>query len=101
MPNLQVNADRDIARASTLPAPLYFTPEAFAEEKSKLFASTWQVVGLVHMTDNLPGGGEQLALFFRKGFGGEIKRRGQRGSASDVAISIDLKVRHSAPRASF
>src|SRR5271169_4574358 len=52
MPNLSLNSgrsiDRDIARASTLPAPLYFRPEAFADEKARIFASTWQVVGHVH-----------------------------------------------------
>jgi choline monooxygenase len=48
MPNLQINADRDIARASTLPAPLYFNPATLEDEKTKLFASTWQVVGHVH-----------------------------------------------------
>jgi choline monooxygenase len=48
MPNLQVNADRDIARASTLPASLYFSPATYEEEKTKLFGSTWQVVGHVH-----------------------------------------------------
>ena len=48
MPNLQLNADRDIARASTLPAPLYFSPATFEDEKNRLFASTWQVVGHVH-----------------------------------------------------
>jgi choline monooxygenase len=54
MPNLQSHADRDIARASTLPAPLYFSSETFAAEKTKLFASTWQVVGHVHQAAN-PG----------------------------------------------
>jgi choline monooxygenase len=54
MPNLQFHADRDIARASTLPAPLYFNPETFAAEKIKLFGSTWQVVGHVHQAAN-PG----------------------------------------------
>ncbi len=45
MPNLQLNADHDIARASTLPASLYFSPETFEDEKKKIFSSTWQVVG--------------------------------------------------------
>src|SRR6266481_5481178 len=48
MPNLQLNTDRDIARASTLPAPLYFSPATFEDERTRLFASTWQVVGHVH-----------------------------------------------------
>ncbi len=54
MPNLQVNADRDIARASTLPASLYFSPATYEDEKAKLFSSTWQVVGHVHQAAN-PG----------------------------------------------
>src|SRR5437879_8755064 len=48
MPNLQLNTDRDVARASTLPAHLYFSPATFEDEKNRLFASTWQVVGHVH-----------------------------------------------------
>src|SRR5258708_12251351 len=47
MPNLQLNTDRDIARASTLPAPLYFSPATVEDEKNRLFGSTWQVVGPV------------------------------------------------------
>ena len=43
MPNLHI--DLDIARASTLPAPLYFSPETFEKEKKSIFAATWQVVG--------------------------------------------------------
>src|SRR5579862_879531 len=37
--------DADIARAWTLPASLYFEPEAFAEERTKIFSRTWQVAG--------------------------------------------------------
>lgn len=48
MPNLQLNADGDIARASTLPAPLYFNAATFEEEKATVFSTTWQVVGHVH-----------------------------------------------------
>jgi choline monooxygenase len=48
MPNLQLNADRNIARASTLPASLYFSPATFEDEKTRIFASTWQVVGHAH-----------------------------------------------------
>jgi choline monooxygenase len=48
MPKLPLNADRDIARASTLPASLYFSTEAFEDEKTRLFASTWQLVGHIH-----------------------------------------------------
>jgi choline monooxygenase len=47
MPNLQLNSERDIARASTLPAPLYFSPLPFEDEKKRIFAATWQVVGHV------------------------------------------------------
>src|ERR1700682_1048736 len=48
MPNLQLNADHDIPRPPTLAAPLYFNPATFEDEKTRLFASTWQVVGHVH-----------------------------------------------------
>jgi choline monooxygenase len=54
MPNLQSQADRDIARASTLPARLYFDPATFEEEKAKLFGASWQLVGHVHQAA-LPG----------------------------------------------
>jgi choline monooxygenase len=52
MPNLKLSSEqlesaRDIARASTLPAPLYFNPETFEAEKARIFASSWQVVGHV------------------------------------------------------
>ena len=50
----QINADRDIARAFTLPAPLYSSEETYAEEKTKIFSSTWQVVGHVRQALN-PG----------------------------------------------
>jgi choline monooxygenase len=47
MPNplesLQV--DCDVARAWTLPSSLYTDPAAFAAEKEKIFARSWQVVG--------------------------------------------------------
>ncbi len=48
MANLQLNSERDIARASTLPAPVYFNSATFEEEKTKIFAATWQAVGHVH-----------------------------------------------------
>src|ERR1017187_7791220 len=48
MPNLPSNFERNLARASTLPAPVYFSPETFEVETATLFASTWQVVGHVH-----------------------------------------------------
>jgi choline monooxygenase len=47
MPNLHLT-ERDIAHASTMPAPLYFSPKAFEDEKTLLFASTWQLVGHIH-----------------------------------------------------
>ena len=37
--------DAQIARAWTLPAPLYTDAGVFAAEKEKIFARTWQVVG--------------------------------------------------------
>ena len=37
--------DGDIARAWTLPAYLYYEPAVFAEERTKIFSRTWQVVG--------------------------------------------------------
>jgi choline monooxygenase len=52
MPNLHI--DFDIARASTLSAPLYFSPENFGREKTALFAATWQVVGHVRQATS-PG----------------------------------------------
>jgi len=54
MPNLQLNSDRDIARASTLAASLYFSEQTYETEKSRLFLSTWQVVGHVRQALN-PG----------------------------------------------
>ena len=47
MANLQMDPDRDIARASTLAAPRYFTKEIFDEEKDRIFSSTWQLVGML------------------------------------------------------
>jgi choline monooxygenase len=54
MANPKLNSDCDITRASTLPAPLYFSPETFDDEKRRIFASAWQVVGHVHQVPN-PG----------------------------------------------
>ena len=54
MPNIQLASERDIAHASTLPAPLYFNPATFEDEKKRLFSTTWQVVGHVHQAAN-PG----------------------------------------------
>jgi len=47
MINLQMDPDRDIARASTLPAPAYYSQDTFEEEKAKIFSSTWQLAGHV------------------------------------------------------
>jgi choline monooxygenase len=44
----------DIARAWTLPSFLYTDPQVFAEEKERIFTSTWQVVGHAHQVAN-PG----------------------------------------------
>ena len=52
MSNIRLDADRDIARASTLPAPLYFSAETFEDERLKIFSSTWQVVGHVRQAEN-------------------------------------------------
>jgi hypothetical protein len=59
------------------------------------------VRGLVDMTDDLPGSREELGLFRLKSFRTKIERCRQRGSASDVAIGMYLKVRHGRSRASF
>jgi phenylpropionate dioxygenase-like ring-hydroxylating dioxygenase large terminal subunit len=40
-----LSIDPNIARAWTLPARLYFDPATFVEEREKIFARTWQVVG--------------------------------------------------------
>ncbi|HEX9110140.1 MAG TPA: hypothetical protein VF845_01580, partial [Terriglobales bacterium] len=47
MINLEMDPDRDIARASTLSAPLYHSKETFEDEKTRIFSSTWQLVGHV------------------------------------------------------
>ncbi len=49
-----VDPDANIARASTLAAPLYFNAETFAAERDRIFASSWQLVGHVHQVAN-PG----------------------------------------------
>src|ERR1022692_166228 len=54
MPTLGSIIARDIARAFTLPASLYFNSETDEEEKAKIFSSAWQVVGHVHQAAN-PG----------------------------------------------
>ena len=40
-----LNIAADLARAHSIPARFYFDPEIFAEERAKIFAPTWQVVG--------------------------------------------------------
>jgi choline monooxygenase len=40
-----IRVDAEIARAWTLPSFLYTDPKTFADEKEKIFARTWQVVG--------------------------------------------------------
>jgi choline monooxygenase len=54
MPNLRLHSEPEIARASTLPASVYFSPETCETEKARLFASTWQLVGHVRQAAN-PG----------------------------------------------
>src|SRR5215467_6101371 len=48
MRNPPMDPDVNIARASTLAAPLYWSAETFAEEKRRIFDSSWQLVGHVH-----------------------------------------------------
>jgi choline monooxygenase len=43
--NHNLRIEKDISRAWTLPAKLYFDPEIYALEKEKVFGQTWQVVG--------------------------------------------------------
>src|ERR1700752_2035083 len=47
MPNplKSLRIERDVSRAWTLPADLYFNTEVFAAEKDRIFARSWQVVG--------------------------------------------------------
>src|SRR5271163_3805225 len=40
-----LSVDSDIARAWTLPSYLYTEPDAFAAEKERIFARSWQVMG--------------------------------------------------------
>jgi choline monooxygenase len=44
-PKEAFNVEAEIARAWTLPAPLYTDAAVFAAEKEKIFSRTWQVVG--------------------------------------------------------
>lgn len=54
MRHLPVDPDGNIARASTLAAPLYFAAETFTAEKNRIFGSTWQLVGHARQAAN-PG----------------------------------------------
>ena len=54
MINLQIDPDGNIARASTLAASLYFSPETFDLERDRIFFATWQLVGHLHQVPN-PG----------------------------------------------
>jgi choline monooxygenase len=54
MTDVRLDADRDIARASTLAASLYVSPATYELEKTRLFSATWQLVGHVHQASN-PG----------------------------------------------
>ena len=54
MTHIPLAAVRDLAHASTLPAPLYFAPATFDEEKTRLFSTTWQLVGHTRQAAN-PG----------------------------------------------
>jgi choline monooxygenase len=77
IPDSPLKIDADIARAWTLPAHLYTSADVFAEEKEKIFARTWQVVGHASQVAN-PGDyfttelvGEPLV--FVRGLDGELR----------------------------
>src|SRR5512132_1776815 len=42
---MDVSVDERLARAATLPAPLYRDPAVLAAEKIRVFGATWQLVG--------------------------------------------------------
>jgi choline monooxygenase len=54
IPEPNFSIESDIAKAWTLPATLYTDPSVFAQEKEKIFARTWQVVGHASQVAN-PG----------------------------------------------
>jgi choline monooxygenase len=54
MSNIPLVSPSDIAHAYTLAAPLYFSPAVFEEERSRLFSTTWQLVGHARQVTN-PG----------------------------------------------
>jgi choline monooxygenase len=77
IPNSFLNIDPEIARAWTLSAELYTSPEVFAAEREKIFSRTWQVVGHVSQVAN-PGdyfttelAGEPLV--FVRGLDGQLR----------------------------
>src|SRR5262252_8558584 len=49
-----MHPDHDLATASTLAAPRYFSASTFEEEKNRIFSSAWQVVGHLRQVAN-PG----------------------------------------------
>jgi choline monooxygenase len=49
-----LHIEADIARAWTLPAPLYTDPDIFSAEKAEIFSRTWQVIGNTRQVEN-PG----------------------------------------------
>jgi choline monooxygenase len=53
IPDSLLHIDPEIARAWTLPAALYTSPEIFAAEKDKIFSRTWQVVGHASQVANV------------------------------------------------
>jgi choline monooxygenase len=44
-PRTELQIDSDISRAWSIPAPFYTDPQRFAQERDRIFARTWQVVG--------------------------------------------------------
>jgi choline monooxygenase len=72
-----LNIDSDISRAWSIPAPFYTDASVMAEEREKIFARTWQVVGHAHQLAK-PGDfftldllGEPLLLV--RGTNGELR----------------------------
>jgi choline monooxygenase len=72
-----LQVDANIARAWTLPAHLYTDANIFAEEKEKIFARTWQVVGHASQVANA---GDYFTtellgepLVFVRGFDGKLR----------------------------
>lgn len=55
----RISIDSDVARAWTLPSHLYTEAAVFAEEKEKIFARSWQVVG---HRDQAANGGDYFTV---------------------------------------